>query len=48
MFRDCGFSIERLVEPLAPAGGATYFKEALDRNWAEKWPAEVVWKVRKA
>ncbi|APY86656.1 class I SAM-dependent methyltransferase [Streptomyces alfalfae] len=48
MFRECGFTIERLVEPTAPVGGATYFKEALDRDWAEKWPAEVVWKVRKA
>ncbi|WAU82925.1 class I SAM-dependent methyltransferase [Streptomyces sp. Qhu-G9] len=47
MFRSCGFSVERLVEPTAPAGGDTYFQESLDRSWAEKWPAEVLWKVRK-
>ncbi len=45
-FRMHGLSIDALVEP-RPAEGAvsTFYPEATE--WARRWPAEVIWKVRR-
>ncbi len=47
LFRANGFVIEDLVE-IRPAEDATssYYGDVF-RDWARRWPAEQIWKVRK-
>jgi hypothetical protein len=45
--RRCGFSIEELVEG-RPSAGATTGYPFVTLEWAEQWPCEEVWKVRKS
>ncbi|PRA11978.1 hypothetical protein CQ010_07825 [Arthrobacter sp. MYb211] len=47
MFVAAGFVVLRLEELKAPLDGGTYFREHLDRAWAERWPAEQLWVVRR-
>jgi SAM-dependent methyltransferase len=46
LFRRSGFSIEDLIEIQPPAGARTTFP-GRPLRWARKWPAEMIWKVRK-
>ena len=47
LFRENGLAVEDLVE-LRPAPGATTtYREIAELEWARRWPAENVWKVRK-
>jgi hypothetical protein len=48
LFREHGFVIEDLVELLAPADGTTTYTEFVPKKWATRWPAEQIWKLRKA
>jgi SAM-dependent methyltransferase len=46
-FRTHGFVVEDLIE-LRPASRATStYRTPADRDWARRWPAEHIWKVRK-
>ncbi len=47
LFRQIGFQIDDLREPRAPesTSGTEFF---VDADWAQNWPCEVVWKLRKA
>jgi SAM-dependent methyltransferase len=47
LFRACGLSVEDLVEVRAPEGGATTFPGFAPPDWARRYPAEVIWKVRR-
>jgi SAM-dependent methyltransferase len=47
LLRGEGFEIEELVE-LRPRGGSTSGYEFVTTEWARRWPAEEVWKARKA
>jgi SAM-dependent methyltransferase len=41
--------VERLLEPRPPAGGgASTYRSAEHRAWARRWPAEALWRVRRA
>jgi len=46
LLRDSGFEIEDLIE-IQPPKGATTRYPGVTLDWARKWPAEEVWKVRK-
>lgn len=46
-FRRHGFVVEDLVELRAPKGATTTWPD-FDPRWARKWPAEQVWKLRRA
>jgi hypothetical protein len=48
LFRAHGLVIEDLVELLAPAGGTTTYTDFVPKRWATRWPAEQIWKLRKA
>jgi SAM-dependent methyltransferase len=48
LFRRCGFAVEDLVELQAPAHAATTYTDFVPAAWARKWPAEHIWKLRKA
>lgn len=45
LFRETGFEVEDYLELTAPAGARDAF--AIPGRWAERWPAEQVWKLRK-
>ena len=47
LFRENGFAVERLVELGAPAGAESRYPWA-DPEWAQSWPTEEAWCVRKA
>ncbi len=46
-FRAHGFAIEDLVALRPPADAATGYDGFADLDWARRWPAEEIWKVRK-
>ena len=45
-FRACGLAVEALVEPRPPPGATSTFWEK-GTDWARRWPAELIWKVRR-
>jgi ubiquinone/menaquinone biosynthesis C-methylase UbiE len=48
VLRESGFEIERLVELYAPEGADTHtYYDYITAEWAQKWPAEEIWVVRK-
>jgi SAM-dependent methyltransferase len=47
VFRAHGFVVEDLIELRAPEGATTTYREYVDPDWARRWPAEQIWKVRK-
>lgn len=47
LLRENGFTIERLLELGAPAGASSSYAWA-DPEWAQSWPTEEVWCVKKA
>jgi SAM-dependent methyltransferase len=46
LFRQIGFAVDDILEPRAPdaVDGVRFF---IDAEWAQRWPSELVWKVRK-
>jgi SAM-dependent methyltransferase len=46
LFRDTGFSIEDLIEIRPPSRARTTYP-GRPLSWARRWPAEMIWKVRK-
>jgi hypothetical protein len=46
LFRANSFVVEDLVELRAPKHATTTY--GWDARWARRWPAEQIWKVRKA
>lgn len=47
LFRQHGFAIEDLLELRPPAGATTTYTEYVSLEWARRWPAENIWKLRK-
>jgi hypothetical protein len=47
LFRAAGFEIEDLVALRPPADASTGYDGFADLDWARRWPAEEIWKVRK-
>jgi SAM-dependent methyltransferase len=46
-FRKHGFVVEDLVELQPPVGATTTYDDYVSLQWARRWPAENIWKVRK-
>ncbi|MFN2448446.1 MAG: class I SAM-dependent methyltransferase [Candidatus Baltobacteraceae bacterium] len=47
LFRSCGFIIEDLIEIRAPQEPETTYTDFVGHDWARKWPAEQIWRVRR-
>jgi SAM-dependent methyltransferase len=47
LLRSCGFVVEDLVELRVPGAAATSYP-FVTAEWASRWPAEEVWKARRA
>jgi SAM-dependent methyltransferase len=45
LFHCFGFEVADLIELLAPVGARTTYDEFVPSEWAERWPAEQIWKV---
>jgi SAM-dependent methyltransferase len=47
LFRRHGFAVEDLIELRPPEGATTTYTDFVPDEWARRWPAEQIWKVRK-
>ena len=47
LFRSHGCVVEDLIELRAPEGATTTYDDYVSYEWARKWPAEQIWRVRK-
>jgi SAM-dependent methyltransferase len=47
LLRATGFEIEKLVEIQAPRGATTRYSDIATPEWANQWPSEEAWVVRK-
>jgi len=48
LFRANGFVIEGLVEPRPGADTTSSYRDADELAWARRWPAESIWRLRRA
>lgn len=48
LFRQHAFVVEDLIELRAPGEAITTYGDFVSQVWARKWPAEHIWKLRKA
>lgn len=48
LFRKSGFAIESLIELRPPPDATTSYREFVTLEWASRWPAEQIWRVRRA
>ena len=47
LFRDHGLVVEDLIELRPPEDATTTYDDFAPHDWARRWPAEQIWKVRK-
>jgi SAM-dependent methyltransferase len=47
LFRRYGFTVEDLIELRAPKDKETTYADFVNPEWARKWPAEHIWRVRR-
>jgi SAM-dependent methyltransferase len=48
LFRANGFTIEDLIEPRPAEGATSSYRDAEAVAWARRWPAESIWRLRRA
>ncbi len=48
LFRANGFIVEDLIEPRPPADATSTYRDAATLAWSRRWPAESIWRLRKA
>jgi SAM-dependent methyltransferase len=48
LFRANGFEILDLIEPRPAPDAASSYRDADERAWARRWPAESIWRLRRA
>jgi ubiquinone/menaquinone biosynthesis C-methylase UbiE len=48
LFRANGFVVEDLIELRPPEGARTTYGTYVTYEWARRWPAEQIWRVRRA
>jgi SAM-dependent methyltransferase len=48
LFRANGLLVEDLIEPRPPEGATSSYRDAESIEWARHWPAESIWRLRKA
>jgi hypothetical protein len=47
LFRRCGLLVEDLLETRPGVDATSTYRDGTDRDWARRWPAENIWKLRK-
>ncbi len=47
LFRQHGFAVEDLLELRPPPDATTSYTKSVTLEWARRWPAENIWKLRK-
>jgi SAM-dependent methyltransferase len=47
LFRDHGMEVEGLIHLRPPLRATTTYDDYVDLDWARRWPAEDLWRVRK-
>jgi len=47
LFAEHGLEVLRLIESRPPLGARTAYLSGPDGRWAERWPMEAIWKLRK-
>jgi SAM-dependent methyltransferase len=47
LLRTSGFEVLDLIETRPPAEGTSTYRDATDRAWSRRWPAEILWRARK-
>ena len=48
LFRANGFAIEDLIEPRPDADATSSYRDEVEREWARRWPAESIWRLRRS
>src|SRR6476660_8755722 len=48
LFRANGFIVEDLIEPRPPEGATSSYRNPDEIAWARRWPAEEIWRLRRA
>jgi SAM-dependent methyltransferase len=48
LFRANGFEILDLIEPRPSADATSSYRDDLERDWSRRWPAESIWRLRRA
>jgi ubiquinone/menaquinone biosynthesis C-methylase UbiE len=48
LFKSAGLLVDDLIELRPPPGASTTYADFVPRSWAERWPAEHIWKLSKA
>jgi SAM-dependent methyltransferase len=48
LFRANGFEILDLIEPRPAPDAVSSYRDDEDRAWARRWPAECIWRLRRA
>jgi hypothetical protein len=47
LFRANGFEVLDLIEPRPAADAVSSYRDDEDRDWARRWPAECIWRLRR-
>jgi ubiquinone/menaquinone biosynthesis C-methylase UbiE len=48
LFKNSGFEIDDLIEIRAPAQATSTYRDWVSHEWARKWPAEQIWRLRRS
>lgn len=48
LFRRNGFEIVDLIEPRPEPDATSTYRDEVERTWSRQWPAECIWRLRKA
>ena len=48
LFRANGFVVEDLIEPRPAQGATSSYRSAAALAWSRRWPAECIWRLRRA
>ncbi len=47
LFHENGLEVEDLIEPRPPEGATSSYRDQRELDWARRWPAEEIWRLRK-
>jgi SAM-dependent methyltransferase len=47
LFRRHGFAVEDLIEPRPAADAVSSYRDEIERTWSRRWPAEMIWRLRR-
>ncbi len=47
LFRASGLEVESLIEPRPAPDAVSTYRNAEEREWSRRWPAECIWRARK-